>query len=94
MPGKLHAAGLESTGLNRRFGRRLSRSILISKKLQQRALLARSTLAPTLSEGHAWPFRGPLRERQCEQVGSLSRVLVGEGWGEGEGEGEGDPPTG
>ena len=53
--------------------------VLISKKLQPRALLARSTLTPTL-------FRK--RERESEQVGSLSRVLVGEGWG------EGDPSTG
>ena len=52
---------------------------LISKKLQPRALLARSTLTPTLSRK---------RERESEQVGSLSRVLVGEGWG------EGDPSTG
>ena len=72
-----------------------SRNIdLISKKLQQQALLARSTLTPTLSEGHAWPLRGPWRERECEQVGSLSRVIVGEGWGEGKGKGESDPPTG
>ena len=48
---------------------------LISKKLQPRALLARSTLSRK-------------RERESEQVGSLSRVLVGEGWG------EGDPSTG
>ena len=62
---------------------------LVSKKLQPWALLARSTLTltltltPTLSRK-----RKRERERESEQVGSLSRVLVGEGWG------EGDPPTG
>ena len=49
---------------------------LIGNELQPQALPARSTLTPTLSKGHAWPLRGPWRER--DQVGSLSRVLVGE----------------
>ena len=61
------------------FGKFTFSKNLISKKLQPRALLARSTLTPTLSRK---------RERESEQVGSLSRVLVGEGWG------EGDPSTG
>ena len=52
-----------------------SKWFLISKKLQPWALPARSTLTPTLSRE---------RERESEQVGSLSRVLVGEGWGEGD----------
>ena len=71
-----------------RLSQKRLKGFLISKKLQPRALLARSTLTPTLSEGHAWPLRGPWRERESEQVGSLYRVLVGEGWG------EGDPSTG
>ena len=57
--------------------------LLISKKLQPWASLPRSALTPTLSRE-----RERERERESEQVGSLSRVLVGEGWG------EGDPPTG
>ena len=46
---------------------------------------------PTLSEGYAWPLRGPWRESEHARLGSLSlslslslsRGLVGEGWGEG-----------
>ena len=51
----------------------------------RRSRLESPASPPTLSEDHAWPLRGPWRESEREhaRLGSLSRVLVGEGWGEG-----------
>ena len=55
---------------------------LMGKEPQPQAWRARSTLTPTLSRK-----REREKEGEREPAGSLSRVLVGEGWG------EGDPPT-